>query len=183
MRIPELNLACGNDDLRPLFSYVCVDKEYIVATNAHILAYYETKDVFDKEFIEQFPDKKILIHREDWVKFKTSEQIEWHSKNSIKVHYAKKRPAIFEVEFEENIGNYTKWKSVVPVFQELESTPLAQIGINAEFMATLQKILRKGIGLKCTFYAPNKAIEVESVHLDETGKGLVMPVMIDKKWR
>lgn len=180
--IPQLNLACSKDQLRPVMNHVLVTKEFCVATDAHVLAYFPTESIFDDDFIKEFPMDSFLIHSEDWAKFKSAALIAWKkgATNIIEIFHSKKRNVLIEVETEEKIGKYPAWKAVVPALNDLVPSELSQIGMNAEIMATAQKIIGPGFGLKCTFYAVNRAIEVQSINAVEfpDGRAIVMPVML-----
>lgn len=176
-KFPELHLACRTDDLRPVMCHVVINKKYTAATNAHILAYFPTSELFPEDFVKNLPRGDFFIHREDWAKFKGCENIEWHDKKTIKVSYPKKRPQIFEIVTQKLLGaKYPKWEVVVPELAGLKPQPLKEIGLNPVLLANLNKVLGSPVaGLRLTLYAANKAIGVSA--RENNGKGIIMPVM------
>lgn len=173
----ELNLICSNDDLRPAMMHVKITKENMVATNAHILGVVPTNEVFNDEFIEGIPESGILIHKDDYKKFKNFDYAQWKSKDVIEIFYkGKKRNVLIPICTEENIGTFPKWETLIP--REEDAQELSKIGVNMGLAYELQRAL-DATSLKMVFIAPNKAILVKPLPSENSkAYGIIMPAML-----
>ena len=54
-KLPKLSEIIANDELRPQMSHAYVTKEYIVASDAHILVRLQTKEFFSQDLISEIP--------------------------------------------------------------------------------------------------------------------------------
>ncbi len=181
--LPQLDLSCSKDEMRPIMNYICVNKEFTVSTDAHVMTVFRTKDVFHQDFIEHLPKKNILIHREDWAKIKKADILELKiSKESkvIEAYFDKKRNVLVKVENENEVANYPQWKNVIPTDNNTSRNKLDFIGVNANLLAIVQKILDNAVGMKLEFFEKNKAIICKSLNQDVKGYCIVMPVMVDE---
>lgn len=172
-KMPELNLATSKDETRPIYNYVKVNKNNVVATNTHLLIWYKTEDLFDAEFIESIPEEGILIHREDWAKFKDC-TISWHN-DLIKLSHNKRRDIFIKPDTQKEIGTFPNWEAVIPKENE-DFNPISEIRINAEYAALIQKIMQSE-GLDFSFYGQNRGIICTPINNDTSGKALLMPMI------
>ena len=182
-KIYELHLACTKDEMRPSMNHVLVNKDYCVATNAHIMAVTKTKTVFSNSFYEGIVsrDRNILINREDWAKMCKASVIGilWEADNMVQITHRNKRPEFFKVEDEKSIGRFPNWKAVVPHLSGKSTSSLIHLGINADLLATLQKALQ--LENTClTFYGINKAIGVHDDNSNDRDNrfGIIMPKVL-----
>jgi len=181
-KVPQLELSCSKDELRPIMNYVKIDKDFTVSTDAHVMSVFKTVDVFEDEFIESLPEYAILIHREDWAKLKNCSNVDLKiSKTSkvLEVSYPKKRDVLIKVETEKEVANYPLWQNVIPTDDNSVRVPLNDIGVNANLLAVAQKILDSSVGMKLEFFTPKKAIICKSLNTTVKGYCIVMPVNID----
>lgn len=56
---PPLHLACGNDELRPIFANVVCRNGHLAATDAHVLVHVPADHVFGEELAEALEGKLI----------------------------------------------------------------------------------------------------------------------------
>lgn len=171
----KLHLACGKDELRPVMGYIKVTKSVCVATNAHILAVIPTEDIFNQDFISGIPEDGVLLHSEDYKKMLMFEIATWKKEGEvIKMIDSKKRPQLFEVETEGEVGKYPNWQSIIPYNPNIE---LNYIGLNMN----LAKDLQDALGLescKMEFDGESRPITLTDAKGEHKGRyGIVMPVM------
>lgn len=181
-KLPQLDLSCSKDELRPIMNYVKIDKEFAVSTDAHVLSVFKTVDIFEDEFVESLPDYPILIHREDWAKLKNCTALTLKiSENSkvLEVKINKKRDVLIKVEIEKEVAKYPLWQNIIPNESNTKKIPLSEIGLNANLLAVAQKILDVSVGLKLEFFAQKKAILCKSINPAIKGYCLLMPISID----
>lgn len=173
----KLHLLCSKDSMRPALNHVKVTKEYCVATDAHVLAAIPTHLIFDEDFIIGLPDKGVFIHSEDWKKMTTGINIVWKSDDVIRVIVKNKRDVLIEVETEDSVGGtYPNWDAVIP--SDDASNEVAQVGVNAPILSTLQTALGYG-SLKLSFSGQNKPIRVsDGQGIEEGVNAIIMPVQI-----
>ena len=62
MKFPKLYLVCDAWELPPQFGYVKVDKDFTIATNAHIIVKHKTSELFKDDFVSSLPENGIMIH-------------------------------------------------------------------------------------------------------------------------
>lgn len=180
-KLPQLELSCSKDELRPIINYVKIDKEFTVSTDAHVLSVFKTVDIFEEEFVESLPDYPILIHREDWAKLKNCVNLTLKiSENSkvMEVIFDKKRDVLIKVETEKEIAKYPLWQKIIPNDANSVRTPISSIGIDANKLIIAQKILYPGVGMKLEFFTQTKAIICKSIMPEIKGYCIVMPVSI-----
>lgn len=173
---PHFNLVTGKDDLRPVMQYVKVGRDFCVATDAHLLMYADTKEIFSENFVNAIPQDGIFIHGQDWAKMAKGQIIEWKNEDTIKIIHKKKRPEIIEI-FREIDGAYPRWESVIPMYC---NTPIDThiMGINFALAATLQKAMRSD-NVAFNAQAQNRPILVCDYKGRHNTRGIIMPVRLE----
>lgn len=176
---------CANDDMRPVMSYVFVTRDKVVATDANVMGWQDTTDVFNNyEFERHIPEEGMLIHSEDWKKLHKADGLQWKTEGKvIKILHKKKRDELIEVEMQSDVGKFPNWEAVVPTDEPIG---IPAIGINIDFLSRIGKFykpLDSTTSIKMVFSHPNKAIRVSLAKPTdksfESAKALIMPVMID----
>jgi hypothetical protein len=175
MRVPKLNLAAGNDKLRPALQYIYVNKEHITATNGHILILHN-RSLLD--FIVDLPSECFILNTE-WVKltksFKTAiydskleaiilENKRW-SKTLVKVKT--------EVKF--------KYPNFLSVMKE-NLKPVEIIRLDPKLLLDLSQAasIEKTTKVELQFSGINKGINVYFLTIHNripNVKGLIMPIL------
>lgn len=176
---PQMHLACSNDDLRPVMSYVYITKDHSVATNAHIIAIAETKNLFDDDFINIIPDDGFYIHKDDWKKICQCDCVLVESEKVVELVHNRKRNELIKIELVENVGKFPNWKAVIPR-PDKEKIPFNTFGLNGEFLATVQKIISKNDSLVIETFTKNSGFLVKSWNSDAKTMGLIMPCKIEE---
>ena len=196
---PPLELACGKDDLRPVMTYVKIDREYTVATDAHMMVVYKTKDAFNQrydnsEFVEKIPEAGIYIHREDWAKLKRAMFIQWKSDDVLELIFQNKRKQLIEIivgqsgcdgrgacfKVDGAVQRYPLWKNVIPSVSTTEKVVPEVFTLNADYASKAQKILG-GEALKFEMFGIRKgmlckAVSFSGEEIKNSGFALVMPM-------
>ena len=174
--LPQLHLACVKDETRTALEHIQIDKAYTVATNAHILVWFETSNIFDQDFIDQLPEKDpIYIHSEDWKKIFKQEFFSLEN-NVIKAQ-GKGRPILIEtVELD---VKYPNFKVVIPNSNETPLKEINAIALNIPLLNTVNTILGKPHrGCLFNFYGKRKSVIVAPSDIDTPGKAIIMPLAL-----
>jgi len=180
MKFPKLYLVCDAWELRPQFQYAKVDKEFTIATNAHIIVKHKTSELFKDDFVDSLPENGIMIHanaiklicKSSTVKISLSDD-----KNNIQLH----QKDLSWISY--NCQPGLPFPSTDSLFPELDKCqPLKEIALSANLLFNLAE----GMGVRTKilhlyFYEPTKAILVKANNPDEYFSviGLIMPVMIN----
>jgi hypothetical protein len=178
------NELAGKDELRPAMSHVLVTRKDIVATDAHVMGWCDTKAFFNSDFIDGLPSKGILIHHEDWKKMlavEYSDTIHWKSTGVIRFTPKGKRPSIIEVDINGEDNTYPNWEAVVP--QKVRRQEMGAIGLNPVLLHQLHKFFKPILdndGVRMTFNGSSAIlVSPRSCQIGaESVEGLVMPVML-----
>jgi len=179
--LPEFNELCANDDLQPVMSYVYVTKEFIVATDAHVMGWAKTDDVFETDIIGGIANEGMLIHSEDWKKMTRAENIIWKKEGEVlKLIHRKKRDELIEVEYESEVAKFPNWRAVVP--ENESGMEISSISINPTLLMKIGKFFKpvgtKG-GIKMKFNGVSSAVKC-TPHYDtecESIEAIIMPLM------
>lgn len=116
-KIFSVSKFVGNDDLRPLLQCVLYDQEHYVATDAHTMLYEKTTPTSSPEMGEICFNKKTvsLLPKADsmWIEYQTFQC----NLDGTLLDYAE---FIFEnngfkITSQTTIGDYPRWKNVIPV--------------------------------------------------------------------
>lgn len=179
MKFPKLHLVCSDDDLRPLMSHVCVDKEFTFASDAHILVRHKTSEIFEDDFVASLPKNQILINRKAVLLIcqKATEKISLSDdKKMIQLH--RKDESIISFKLYESDKKYPDANKIIPNPKNMK--PIDEIGI----VSNLLDRLADGLGcyypvLRMRFFDKMQAIYVTSTYTDyESAVGIIMPAMI-----
>jgi hypothetical protein len=179
MKFPKLHLVCSDDDLRPVMSCVCVDKEYTFASDVHILVRHKTSELFTDAFIESLPEGQILIPRKAIFlvcQKMTTEVSLSDDKKLFQIHRKDESIISFKLFTD---GTYPNGNSVIPDLKDMK--PVDEIGISSNLLDRLSD----GLGcerpiLRLRFFDKMRAIYVTSIFTDYgSAVGVIMPVIIN----
>lgn len=205
---PQIHLATGQDDLRPMMSHAMLHDNKIVATDAHIMIFSDVR-AFKCEQIEgieehtnkligrntlkemamtavkaiSFTDNTIQITRKDGaiiIRYYTGRRVDPDStRHEFNMHNE------FTGEAEGGTMVYPNYEAVIP---KIDGAAFPTIGINATLLDKLSKCFTSTeASLKLSFCGggmskdyPNRGMIVEPVLGNDKGyeRGLTMPVMI-----
>jgi hypothetical protein len=187
-KIPQFNLACGNNKFKEVMHYVYLGKNYTVATNAHILMW--VKNDYPDE-LQKFIDKKgeVFIHKDQWKKISKikTEDLFFLSVDTHAIVFKAKGKKIFVEYTTSPPSKYPQWQSVLPVDIEtgenhIEPQNINAIGINPRFLYNIQMALHEEEALYTYFYGTNRTILVRqpSTYTDiAINQGaIIMPVLM-----
>lgn len=172
---PQMNLVCGKDDLRPILSHVFVTKDHCVATNAHIMIIAQTKELFPSEIINIIPEEGFYIHSEDWKKITQCDAVLVESEKVLELVHSKKRNEFIKIESIDSVGKYPDWKSVIPNSTGSEKEAFHFFGINANYLAILQKSICGNNSICIETFRQKKGYLVKSIVKEINTVGLIMP--------
>jgi hypothetical protein len=174
-KIPQLDKTCA-DELRPSLNHVIITKDNIVATNGNIIAVLVTNEIFDNDFINEFPNDKFYIASKDWKIFKGATSIKWDTDKSY-IQVCKKNginliPVKTDVDF-----TYPNWKAIIPNIEDMEK--IGEFGMDIKLLYNLSLAMPIFNTYKFIFTGRNKGILV----IDNSGEyksfGMIMPIMIN----
>ena len=172
MNLPKLHLSCLKDQLRKALNYVQIRKDYVASTNSHVVVWYNTSDLFDKDFIDKLPEEGILVHREDWAKIQKST----HCRVDNGIIYAsspKFRKILIEVVNADEM-RFPDWRAVIPN-NARASIDVDSIGLNPNYVHLVGKILETE-NLKFEFIGRRGIVSclIRSTFDDDKGTAMVL---------
>lgn len=132
IKLPKLNEACLNNEPRPVMEYVLITKNHTVATNQHLLVFYNTEELFlGVCSIDAIPDKGILIHSSEWKKLTKPFQFLLLDMENKQFTIVRKNSKVETAKFLLNGGKHTfpQWQRVIPE-ESKYNTSCNQFGIN-----------------------------------------------------
>lgn len=175
VKLPQMHLACANDELRSSMNHVEVTKESVVASNAHVLITHKTEDIFSVEFIEAMPEK-FYIHWKHWAQLcKPHLWIEF--KDGLIEQGMPGYKNVFKPVVEPD-WKYPVWEKIMP--SKSDRQPIDRIGINPDFFNIISKALFFPGDIKkaaLSFFSENNAILITVSNYES--KAILMPVMLN----
>jgi hypothetical protein len=178
MKFPKLHLVCSDDDLCPVMSCVCVDKEYTFASDEHILVRHKPSELFKDAFIESLPEGQILIPRKAILlvcQKMTTEVSLSDDKKLFQIH--RKDESIISFKLFTG-GTYPKANNIILDPKDME--PLDEIGINSGLLDRLSDGLGCEIPiLHLKFFDKSQSIYVTTEYGCDDAVGVIMPVKIN----
>lgn len=177
----KLHLTAGTDELRPMYSLIIVQNNYVYSTNGHVLVKFPINEIFgDNDLIAE---NEILAFRaKDWKKtgmFKadhfTREGLIFkafdHKHNLLGIIEAMDQTAI------KSLGMIPNYDSVIP--DDTNAISQDKLCINAEYFYNVWEAF--GIHethLCMTFTGANRGIVLRDRSGSSEGIGLIMPIYI-----
>ena len=105
----KLNLACSNDDLRPVMQYIIFRNGYVVCTNAYILVkQHLSLHGFTDEEISQMNGK--AVHKDTFKEILRYDQVKVISGQFV----CSKGRVTVKIDFDRIQGNYPNYEAVIP---------------------------------------------------------------------
>lgn len=175
--IPKIHLACVNDVLRPIFQYVLVTKENIVATNSHLIVKIPTIDIFHK-IIDKLPER-CLIHKDVWAQLVNADQI-IDFKDDILFYLINGILFCLKVDYE-NSNTIDRMFPNYKVVMETKKAPVDKIKLRPDFLKKIQDCIfvnEKDKSLILEFAGNNGGISIRPSDPDNHAKAILMPMMI-----
>lgn len=174
----DLSIACGTDDLRPIFQYVIFENGYAICSDATIVVKHNLLNYdFTEEEIELLNGK--CLHKETFKEISRYDyiEIEEDKLNCLK-HNVK---TTFYLKDLQDIGKYPNIKAVIN--DKIDSEKIENIGISLKLINKIQKLSLtedKGKGFDMKFNGKNKIILIKGIGLtwEEETFGL-MPKLLD----
>lgn len=172
-----LHKACGNDEMRDMFFYIYFYNKHAYVTNAHIGARIPLSR-FGINDEQAAMLEGLCIHKD---------QFQFIYNKAIVIMPGR---ILVQSLFTEVILNSDNIKRMARNIEILDGifdpkdppVLVEKVGINKTHMQNIMDIIATGsIGnVIFSIYSINKAIIIESTDLDCPGKGLIMPVMLNK---
>ena len=172
----KLHKIASTDNLRPQLSHICIDKDDVVATNAHVLIIVPKALFFeDREIPEMFVRSrdwaKIYPRKNHYLRYEEGHLILYSKSKSYRGEVARIKPILKE-KAKFNYPDYTK---VIPDGELKEAD---KIGVNSYFM----RLYNEATGIneaKLSFYGHGKAIVLTPFSDDyKDVKAIIMPIML-----
>jgi len=194
-QFPALNLAVGQDDLRPTMTFIKVKKRndgffWAEATNAHILAeinfsYFlgnciHLRDLPNEFYLSPEAFKALSQRKAQYLKFNPETLVfKTLDKDFKTLSFFE---AVSSEEFSEKIGRFPDTMAVWP--DMANKTCVSEIGMNYSLLNDLGKSLIPSVSnlpnLKLNFFGKNRPVVCEVINTEYSGvcKGLIMPICI-----
>ena len=173
----KLNLACGNDDLRPILNYIYFNNGNAVATNAHILIISPLRlHGFELEEIQRLEGYCISAEL-----FKTILKFHRVYVGSEGVILCKSKTGdSFEVKLDLMVkhGVFTNYEAVIPKSRR----EINEIGLNLNLLALAKDLIVTEISgnAKINLFGKDKAVVIESNEILMSGQTLlIMPLNLN----
>jgi len=179
MRFPKIYLCCGHNDLRPEFSYAKITKEDTVATNAYIILWHKTSEIFKEDFVESLPDNGIMIHinalraicKTNTIKLSLTDNKEYivlHQKDGSEIRYNCQPD-----------NNYPEWKNLFN--KSKNAKPISKIGIKPALLDCLCDAMDTYTRIVELEFTDERSGILVSQQVGNylSAKGLIMPAMIN----
>lgn len=184
--IPHFHLITWKKDgHRPQMSHVRVGRDFIVSTDATVIAWAKTNDVFGADFTSElfnnFGDdycidgEYMYIAPEDW-KLITQSKVVRIDGMDIICQSGKGGRIIRPVKDPLALGKYPAWRNVIPTGGWQPSN----IALNAELLYNLGKCIR-WTGLHLLTEDKGRGILAIANNEDVICMGLIMPILFELK--
>ena len=173
-KLPKLHLCCATD-FRETLQHILITKENIIATDGHIMAINKTNEVFEEEFISNFPYDEFYIHYSVWKEI-WNKRFYWENNNIIVVKSGLeiKVPIVHNPDWK-----YPNWKNVIPNTENL--VDINEIGLKPELLYKLEQSLPiDGAYHNLKFTGKDRAILLFDNSNVHKSFGLIMPVVIKR---
>lgn len=180
-QFPKLSPILGRQDIRQWMNYVIVYRDYIIATDAHMLVRHKTSTFFEAETIEQIPDDGWKLDRWAVKDLERSSPKDYSfdpDKNLLyitfgrtkkKVRYTVQHP---ELQFE----TIPDVRHTAQEFIDLKPKPVPCIAVNAKLLGIVHEAMGAA-SVNLHFAGETKAIVLTPNRSDfKDAIGIVMPV-------
>ena len=128
---PKLFKVLATDDLRPALNHALLTKEWIVATDGHVLVAHKTTDIFDSYFVESIPEGRHLVTPECLKAMNKAKATYYIKDNSIVVD-VKGAISIYPLIKDGEEYTYPQWENVLP--DESHLKVIEAISINPKLL-------------------------------------------------
>jgi len=170
----KIHNCCALDDLRIVMKHILFDGDFIIASDAHILAVININDLGasdeEKEVLKSLKGK--LLHRTAFLKIWNKEVTPTEKGFDCPAEF-------FSVNFStDETWKYPNWKAVIPNHDKIQKQSL--VGLNPEPLLKLSMALpfnKRQVVL--SIIDPCKAITVLANDPEIKSYGIIMPVMVD----
>ena len=172
----KLHKITRQDDIREEFQHIFIDKDNIVATNAHILVivpktlFFEGQEI-PEMFVRGRDWAKIYPRKNHFVKYEENHLVLYSEAKLYRGEVARVKPIL-----KENAGfKYPDYTKVIP---NGELKEVDKIGINSYFMRLYNKAT--GINeIKLSFYGHGKPIVIKPFDdYYQDVKAVIMPIVL-----
>ena len=177
VKLPQMHLACADNELRPSMSHVEITKENVTASDAHVLITHKTEDIFSKEFIVAMPDK-FYIHQKHWAQL-CKPHLWLKFKDGLIEQQMPGYKNVFKPVVEPD-WKYPAWEKIMP--NKSDRQPIDRIGINPALFNTISKALFLPGEINraaLSFFSESSAILITVSSFES--KAILMPMMLNSK--
>ena len=194
--LPKLTEALANNEFRGLLNYAFVCKEYIYASDAHLLVRLKTAEHFTEEFIKQIPETgyffdRFICHALNQKNIESTFMTKTKDDLLMNITYAFGKSIYFPVKTVDQMKNIPTaitekgakqyFESPIPKNEKKKRVAISELGLKGTLAARIQKALGDEYGLHLYFFGKDKVIFVEpaSFELRMQGRiGILMPMLI-----
>lgn len=170
----NMDLACANDETRPVMNCVHFENGFAYASDGHILVRNKIEEcaLLNDSQIEMLNGKN--LHRDSYKQLIKYDTI-IVSEDGIE---AKKNGQTAFFYFDKTETKYPNAEAAIQNALNNPSAPMSQIGINTTYLIKLNKALFNSSACRYQFTGENSAIILQS--LDSDSLGIIMPYQIMK---
>lgn len=179
----KLHLLVSKDALRDHLRYIQLKNGFCYATNCHILAKIESKDVFG-DIVSN--EEEMYFSADQWKKQNFHKAAHIERENLVFKAYNHKREFLGMIEaidadkFRQNIGNFPQCDQVIP---DGPLCAVEHLAFSHEFYSNLIECLSDGSEqYRMEFRGENKAILLRNAtNKDCKNIGIIMPIYV-RSW-
>ena len=183
----KLHLATSKDQLRQALNSVLINREEIVATDAHILARIPVSTILDPDSIALIPEKGILVDAQIWKAIYNADAIFLKdTEEGLKIlgYFSRKPPQEYRVEINGEISTYPNYKQVIPDHEHAKQDTNT-LKLNPKLLENLRQALDATAGVQIQFNGHNKGATIlpvlergKEADTAKHGSGLIMLMML-----
>lgn len=186
--LPRLSEALAQDELRPQMSHLYVTREYIYASDAHVLVRLKTQCHFEPDslpydafYLDVYTVRSLQRENLTKVYFTKIKPNNW----LICIHHIKGGIVYYPVKTDDDIGGH-KYPNADPIMDLARKNcteKIEKVGLNANYVHKIQRALGAETSIQLYFQDPNSAIYVlpsDSTLVAEGREGILMPVVVNK---
>jgi hypothetical protein len=176
----KLHLVLGKDDLRPIFKFMLLSREVVVATNSHILVVHDPNEIFEQHFIDTIPDGEWLVPAKAVQEMSKPKAFYYVKDGYLNIEIKGSKTAYKMIPNGGEEGTYPNYTVVIPESYGYEANI---IQVNPALLNDLRQAIEpESPGVILEFSGLGRAMKVRvSDRFDiKNYKAVIMPMMLNE---